>query len=544
MTNRIEPEQASIPEAATVAHYSLDDLPYKDRRRVEVIQTLQQHRGHPQYREEEIKAAQDLGISIRTLKRLVSHYRRQGAIGLTRPERADAGQHKTDAAWQTYIIEQYRKGNRGMRQTSRAQIAKQVEIHAAEEGYTNYPSRRTVYRILTPLLQEQAQKQKRHHIGWIGDTLTLTSKTGSEIAIDHSNQVWQCDHTPADIYIVDCQGEILGRPTLTTVIDTYSRCIMGIHLGIDPPSANITGLALRHAILPKTYPPRYHLHHDWDSQGIPQYLYTDSGSDFTSQHLEHIANQLGIVLCHRHRPSQGGIIERPFGTLNQEFFSQLPGYTTARATPHQNAIKAEARLTLDQLELLLIRYIVDNYNQRIDPRDRHQSRISRWRNGQMSLRQPRDARELDSLLLRQQNRRVYQGGYLRFANLVYRGEYLSGYAGAEIVIRYDPRDITTLWVYQPHQHHDQFLTRAHAQNLETEHLSFSDAKAISRRLRETQRTISNQSILNEIRDRHQYIDQLSESIDETPAIDPSAPPKPLPDIRVYDYEQLRRSHGH
>ena len=162
----------------------------------------------------------------------------------------------------------------------------------------------------------------------------------------------------------------------------------------------------------------------------------------------------------------------------------------------------------------------------------------------MSLRQPRDARELDSLLLRQQNRRVYQGGYIRFANLVYRGEYLSGYAGAEIVIRYDPCDITTLWVYQPHQHHDQFLTRAHAQNLETEHLSLSDAKAISRRLRETQRTISNQSILNEIRDRHQTIDQLSEPIDEPPAIAPSVPPKPLPEIRVYDYEQLRQSHGH
>ncbi len=173
----------------------------------------------------------------------------------------------------------------------------------------------------------------------------------------------------------------------------------------------------------------------------------------------------------------------------------------------------------------------------------------------MSLRQPRDARELDSLLLCQQNRRVYQGGYIRFANLVYRGEYLSGYAGSEIVIRYDPRDITTLWVYQAHKHHDEFLTRAHAQNLETEYLSLSDAKAISRRLRETQRAISNQSILNEIRDRHHYIDTLSVPIDETPAISsdasdtsdtskPSTSPKPLPEIRVYDYEQLRRLHGH
>ena len=65
--------------------------------------------------------------------------------------------------------------------------------------------------------------------------------------------MWQCDHTPADIVVVDSQGDVLGRPTLTTVIDTYSRCIMGIHLGIEPPSAAVTGLALRHAILPKQY---------------------------------------------------------------------------------------------------------------------------------------------------------------------------------------------------------------------------------------------------------------------------------------------------
>lgn len=133
----------------------------------------------------------------------------------------------------------------------------------------------------------------------------------------------------------------------------------------------------------------------------------------------------------------------PQPSLNPEFFSQLPGYTTPRAQPHQSAIRAEASLTLKQLEPLLIRYIIDNDNQPLDPRHRHQSRISRWRNGQMSHRQPLDPRELNSLPLRQQNRRIYQGGYIRIANLVYRGEYLPGYAGAEIVIRYDPRDITT-----------------------------------------------------------------------------------------------------
>ncbi|WP_392530563.1 hypothetical protein [Nostoc sp. C117] len=37
--------------------------------------------------------------------------------------------------------------------------------------------------------------------------------------------------------------------------------------------------------------------------------------------------QLGFV-CHlRDRPSEGSIVERPFGTFNTDLFSNMPGYT-------------------------------------------------------------------------------------------------------------------------------------------------------------------------------------------------------------------------
>lgn len=49
--------------------------------------------------------------------------------------------------------------------------------------------------------------------------------------------------------VVDAAGENLERPTLSIVVDTYSRCIMGMHLGFAPPSAAVVCLALRHAIL-------------------------------------------------------------------------------------------------------------------------------------------------------------------------------------------------------------------------------------------------------------------------------------------------------
>ena len=37
--------------------------------------------------------------------------------------------------------------------------------------------------------------------------------------------------------LVDQYGETLARPWLTKITDSYSRCIMGIHLGFDAPSS-------------------------------------------------------------------------------------------------------------------------------------------------------------------------------------------------------------------------------------------------------------------------------------------------------------------
>ncbi|MCY7276223.1 MAG: transposase family protein [Phormidesmis sp. CAN_BIN44] len=109
-----------------------------------------------------------------------------------------------------------------------------------------------VYRILKPLI-EKANQPKRS-LGWRGSRLLIATREGLEIGVEWSNQVWQCDHTKIDLLVVDQAGSLLGRPWLTIMVDTYSRCIMGIHLGFDALSAFVVCLALRHAILPKQYP--------------------------------------------------------------------------------------------------------------------------------------------------------------------------------------------------------------------------------------------------------------------------------------------------
>ncbi|MEM6353353.1 MAG: transposase, partial [Cyanobacteria bacterium P01_D01_bin.14] len=68
--------------------------------------------------------------------------------------------------------------------------------------------------------------------------------------------------------------------------------------------------------MPKQYSRDYEPTNLWESYGVPQYLYTDAGRDFTSAHIDQVASSLGIVLCLRRRPAEGGIVERPFGTFN------------------------------------------------------------------------------------------------------------------------------------------------------------------------------------------------------------------------------------
>jgi transposase InsO family protein len=85
-------------------------------------------------------------------------------------------------------------------------------------------------------------------------------------------------------------------------------------MGYDAPSSQVVALALRHAMLPKQYGEEYQLHQQWGAYGKPEHLFTDCGKDFRSNHLQQISVQLGFM-CHlRDRPSEGGIVERPFGT--------------------------------------------------------------------------------------------------------------------------------------------------------------------------------------------------------------------------------------
>ncbi len=552
-------EENSEVEALEV----IGELPLEARLKQEIIQSLLEPCDRITYGQRQREAAQKLGVSVRTVRRLVKKWEEKGLEALTQKTRTDKGKHRIDEEWQEFIIKTYKEGNKGSKRITPKQVAVRVQARAAQLGEEKYPSYRTVYRVLEPIIEQQEQTQNIRSRGWRGSRLSVKTRTGKDLSVEYSNHVWQCDHTRIDVLLVDRHGAILGRPWLTTVIDTYSRCIMGINLGFDAPSSQVVALALRHAILPKQYGSEYKLHCEWGTYGKPEHFYTDGGKDFRSNHLQQIGVQLGFV-CHlRDRPLEGGIVERPFGTFNTELFSTLPGYTGSNVQERPEEAEKEACLTLRELEQLLVRYIVDKHNQSIDARMGDQTRFQRWEAGLIAVPSLIGERELDICLMKQTRRTIYRGGYLQFENLTYRGEHLAGYAGESVLMRYDPRDITTILVYRCEGGKEVFLARAYAQDLETEQLTLDEAKASSRKIREAGKTVSNRSILAEVQERETFLTQKktkkARQKEEQAQVRKAKQPLPVepeeievasirneaePEMpEVFDYDQMREDYG-
>nr|WP_277883297.1 Mu transposase C-terminal domain-containing protein [Nostoc flagelliforme] len=140
---------------------------------------------------------------------------------------------------------------------------------------------------------------------------------------------------------------------------------------------------------------------------------------------------------------------------------------------------------------------------------------------------------------------------------------MAGYAGENVILRFDPKDITTVLVYHQEGNKEEFLARAFAQDLETEQLSLDEAKASSRKIREMGKTISNRSILAEVRDRDTFVTRKKTKKErhkaEQAVVQKVEQPlqKELEEIdilsvedelqldmpEVFDYEQMREDYG-
>jgi len=442
------------------------------------------------------QVANHRNIPLRTLQRWVLRYRSHGLAGLCRKEHSGKGKCRLSPDLQK-IIEGFalQKPPLSVAAVHRKAVAAATKLGKAAPTYS------VVYalvRQMDPALLTLAHEGAKTY----SESFDLVHRTEAEAP----NALWQADHTELDILLRDEQG-LPRRPWLTIILDDYSRAVAGYLLSFTAPSAIQTALALRQAIWRKPQA-------GWHVCGIPQTLYTDHGSDFTSQHIEQVTADLKIRLIFSTigRPRGRGKVERFFESLSQMLLSRLPGYS--RSPEGRSAV-----LTLPELVAELENYLIREYL--VTPhRSTGQSPQARWEAKGFLPEMPESLERLDLLLLTvPKARRVHSDG-IRFCGMRYIDPTLAAYVGEEVLLRYDPRDMAEIRVF----YRDRFLCRAVCQELAGETVAFREiANARNRRRRELQQSLQ---------DRRRVVDSLWEakhwgSVKEKP-VEPAAEPAPEP----------------
>lgn len=375
--------------------------------------------------------AEESGVPKRTLYHWVNQYQQSGLKGLIRRKRSDSGSFKVEEN----VQEEIKKLIFENKKNTLTSIHRKVCKICKKKNWAP-PSYNQVYAIaknLSPQLKELAHKGKKEY----QNNYDLVYRRESY----YPNEIWQADHTPLDILVLNEKGKP-ERPWLTIILDDYSRAVAGYFLSFQAPSAIQTSLVLHQAIWKKS-------NSDWQICGIPETFYTDHGSDFTSNHLEQIAIDLKINLIFSTvgMPRGRGKIERFFLTINQLFLQDLPGYIG-----NQNTLNL---LTIKELDEKLAHFIIYDYHHRVHGTTK-QEPIKMWNNSGFLPHQPDSLESLDLLLLNVGKPRKVHSDGIHFQGLRYIDTNLAAYVGETVIIRYDPRDIAEIRVF----YKDQYLCTA------------------------------------------------------------------------------------
>ena len=196
--------------------------------------------------------------------------------------------------------------------------------------------------------------------------------------------VLQIDHTPVDLLVVDeTWRKPIGRPWLTLAIDVHSRCIAGLHLSFEAPSATVAGLCLAHAALDKAaYLRGIGVEADWPCQGRPGEVFVDNGPEFHSDAFKRGCGQHGIILRHRPpgAPHWGGIIERVIGTAMAMVHELARNHVLQPCRAGRIRQRKAACLTLAELERWLVLAVTGPYHNAVHG-GVGEPPLARWRAG-------------------------------------------------------------------------------------------------------------------------------------------------------------------
>ncbi len=338
----------------------------------------------------------------------------------------------------------------------------------------DYPSYQTVSRYINYLMEE-ARGKNAHFLAAKGSreyknkVMVKGSRDTKSLPVmglvqgdEHTFDCWVAYTHP--------NGKVTAiRPKLVAWIDTRSRTILG-----DVMCLNANSQILKQSLLKMIY---------GQPGGVPQWLLIDNGKDYTAETMtgrkrnqrhdddlsfdsetQGFYRSIGIQDDMRsipYQPWSKAQIERFFGTVCSTFTKWMFSYTgTLTGSKTAAKIKKDVPKMLERGELLTMEEFYEKWEQWRDEKyhqkehgglkrqkEKYRSPIELFMKAEEKYYKPAPPKSYASILMMKAERvHVYNIGIRKFG-YEYRAQELVNYIGEKVDIKFDPEDVTRLYVY-------------------------------------------------------------------------------------------------
>ena len=278
------------------------------------------------------------------------------------------------------------------------------------------------------------------------------------------------DATTCDLYLVNEEGCLIGRPILTACIDAFSGLCCGYTLSWEGGVYSLRNLMMNVLTDKVEWCERFGIsikEEQWNYKNqLPAVLVTDKGSEYKSENFEQIT-QLGVAVINleSYRPELKGSVEKFFDLIQELYKKNLHGKGVIEFDFQERGAhdyRRDACLTLADFEKIILHCIIyynskrvvekypyteDMIRAKVPP---HSNAIFEYGRNQISanLIKIEKAQLIQVLLPRTKGKFTRSGlkvNQLRYKREGYTEMYLKG---GTVTVAYNPDDVTKVYLIE------------------------------------------------------------------------------------------------
>lgn len=177
--------------------------------------------------------------------------------------------------------------------------------------------------------------------------------------------VGMLDSTICDIYLINDEGQLVGRPMLTACVDAYSGLCCGYSLTWKGGMYSLRNLLLNVIADKRKYCQSFGIgieEKDWSCHQMLGKLVTDKGSEYKSENFAQLTDLgINIVNLPPYRPELKGPVEKFFDVVQNYYKPFLKGKGVIEPDFQERGARdyrKEAALTLEQFEKVILHCII------------------------------------------------------------------------------------------------------------------------------------------------------------------------------------------